>query len=263
MIDGMKKEVTILQSLAKQYEQVGDMAVDLKILVDPNVNWNMTPNLSEISNDEFDLEMVIAHELVHVLGFGSFLELIDDRGNNYLTTSFIQSKRSGKQRLLPLSSFDRLIHSNDGSFADFGNVFEKTISETKSFEDFEAELAQNSEFMSAISKLYFIAIRNDVYLKFPDGSTANVQTGKVFVQGTTLGHFSDRYITTQDFLMSSFIEQGETLNSMMLKNNSTSILGPETFKVLRAIGWDVGDGPSPVKFVDILPESYFDLDDTW
>ena len=246
---------------------MAEKTADMIIFVDDNINWNFIPNQYEIKEDEFDLESVIVHELLHGMGFTSELKIVDDI-TNQLRTRFVQFKAAHKQRLMPISIYDSLIHSNHGSISDIGQIFEDTLAPLTCQEHFEMKLQQDSEFMTAIKKLHLIATSKYSHLKFMDGSTAylktsdNLMPSTSFVPGTSLCHFNDLYYKTSDFLLTSGTVKGSTLNSEMLRTNSTSVLGPRTRKTLEHMGWDLGNGPR-VKFVDILPESFLDIEGLW
>ena len=169
-------------------------------------------------------------------------------------TKFVQTETS--QRLLPISIFDSLIHSELGSIGDYGQVFEETIIPKSTPAQFNSRLQHDSKFVRAIFKLYEIAMSRDVHLKFSDGTKADLEQSAEWVQGRSLCHFSDKYCTSSDYLMTLKIKKGETLNSKMLESNSTKLLGPETIKVLQEVGWDVGHEVTPIQFMDILPDKF-------
>ena len=194
--------------------------------------------------------------MLHGLGFGSELRQIENM--KYLTTKQVQLANTIKQRRMPISIYDSLIHSEKGSIADSGKVFE---SSPQYF--FQPKLEIYSDFMNSVQQLYQIAVSNDVHIKFSDGTSANLKSDGEFLYGRSLSHFSDNYSTTADFLMTLNAKRGETLNSEMLKNNSTSLLGPETKKILAAMGWTVEGSPSPIQLIDILPETFFEFEHQW
>ena len=60
MINGKEREVSVVQSLAKQFEKLpnenADKTADIFVFVNPDINWNFIPNQYEINKKEIDFE---------------------------------------------------------------------------------------------------------------------------------------------------------------------------------------------------------------
>ena len=186
------------------------------------------------------------HELTHGLGFRSALRR--NNNENYMTTSHVRSLITGGERKLPINKYDTLIHSGSDSIGELGRVFETRNKPRKL-----------SEFLAKIQRLYEIAINAGAVYVFPDGTNASVYTiENEYKGGSSLQHLARDYITSSDFLMNPKVLKGETLNSMMLKSNSTLVYGPITLKILQEIGWSTYNEPSLVDFMDIESDPYAD-----
>ena len=173
-------------------------------------------------------------------------------------TEEVHSKKTNEKRLLPISIYDTLIHSGADSVGEIGRVFEKTKLPKPNLRSFLPRLLMNSEFMSTVQRLYAIATKKGAVVIFPDGTEANVFTlDSNYVAGSTLHHLDKGYELSKDFIMNPYAIQGETLNSIMSKFNTTSVYGPITMKILQEIGWSTWISPSATRFVDIESEAYY------
>lgn len=90
-----RQEVTLPQALAKQRSILDDNVAngaDFKIYINGNQNWNLHPHSDSIYQDYLDLEMLVAHELTHGLGFMSGLSEIESSAwlkMNYFSVDII------------------------------------------------------------------------------------------------------------------------------------------------------------------------------
>ena len=281
MVNGFKSQpLTVPQVILKQGSNIrnskADDKADFKIFVNLDKDWNLIPKKSKIKSKKLDLEMYIAHELTHGLGFQSVLSLYQNAYSKaYYSATFMAEMPTIKgYRMLPISVYDSLIYEVSGdeminesnSIARLGKVFEDTIEPNIPKEEYSKKFESNGAFMTAVMKLYEMAVSKKLVIAIDDGLTVKIdEFGKFSKQTTPIDHLADQFYNGPDFLMTRDLKAGDTLNSMMQKYNSTSIYGHNTIRILEMMGYKTDVNTWPVEYVDVKTDfkSIFFVDVPW
>ena len=256
------------QALIKQHNPSlikSSEKADFSIKINSKQNWNFKPNLDSIPDDLYDLEMVVAHELTHGLGFSTSLQCTKNSKYpdfEYLFPGILHDKAKNEVGVLPISIYDSLVHSGPISVKNWCRELQKFRAVGIKPNVFNDDLDCNAEFMAIVLNLFSLATLqlkksgltnvDEPILKFKDGSNAGIKAmDGYFRPGKSLCHLADHFKQTPDFLMTSGKRRGVTLNSQMSKYDSRMVYGPNTLKVMESLGWHTKESPNGISFTDI------------
>ena len=237
----------IPQSLAFQQETPPQSrfgtGADISVTFNTNYkNLNMIPNLNSIPQNQVDFEFFAAHEIIHGLGIGQSVYYFYRKGIPRLTTKGLKPLYRNYQGSAAISKFSSFIHHESESFQDIVNDF--VVLNNR-------QLSTFWKLMLKAEKLYKFATSDNVYALLPDSTKIKLYTNQTYLPSSSLNHLSMDYFNSSDFLMVPRLGWGQTLNSKMKKFNSTSLFGPNTRKLLEAIGWATKENPKPIKFINL------------
>ena len=186
---------------------------------DPSINWNTNLSINSPSN-LYDLYTVILHEVVHSLGFGSF---INQNGNSIDPSPYY-------------SRYDTFLRTNTniplltiGSCSMYDVSFNSAVSPTV--------LRPGCSLPNNINNGVLNTTICNNAIKYVGSSTVPVYTPTCFEQGSSLSHFEDMlYPTcTSPYANDSYF----VLSNVNLLGTTKRYLKPEERNVLCDIGYKV------------------------
>ena len=187
---------------------------------------------------------VAAHELIHGLGFQSIIfdyQQAYSRPEPYLSSHLIDYESENGSlitKMWPVSIYESLIHLNSLSVAklsqDLTSMGERPLSRNRYLDEFE----NNPQTISAARTLYEMRSSSNLVAIVPDGTKIPLLTfqGKQ-APGESVSHLDSKYCSSADFLMTNVTPFVDTLQTLMKRYKTKSILGPHTLKILEAMGY--------------------------
>jgi hypothetical protein len=207
----------------------------------------------EINSEQIDFELILIHELLHGLGFGtSWDDYLNYDYSGILTPSlsFVNSN-NGSVKFTGFHEFamDKyLVFTKDNSslsvITDLLNQFSINNTDFVNMKQFAIEFANSPQFIEA-KKMFNISTTSDmVAFRIPiDNFNVLMETSLVpFMPGSTFSHLDYNTVrNTTDFLMKFDAPYNVTLDDLSSINgyNSdyTNPIGPLTIKMLQSIGY--------------------------
>lgn len=186
---------------------------------DPNINWNTTLTINTPSN-QYDLYTVMLHEVVHSLGFGSF---INQNGTSIDPSPYY-------------SRYDTFLRTNSniplltiGSCSMYDVSFNSAVSPTVLRPGCTLPNNLSSDVLNS-------TICNNA-IKYVGSSTVPVYTPTCFELGSSLSHFEDMLYPT---CISPYVnDKYFVLSNVNLVGVTKRYLKPEERNVLCDIGYNV------------------------
>ena len=255
----MGPELLFPQSLIKQQNQIPNEysadSGDFKITFNENFrNMNYQPNLDQIHDGMYDFERLVAHEILHGLGFTRTLQLdyTHAQWKRAMTGDILQPidqkwNKNSVIKYLPLSIFESFMYVGSQSLLSIAENIRTKYN------------TLGNRFMQSIlskRKLYNLATSSNVHLKLPNNSVVYLNASRTFLPSSSLSHLHNIYKNTSDFVIVSGIGKGKTLNSLMKTSNSTNVLGPNVRSILESVGWTTRDKLKSIELVNVSRDFY-------
>jgi hypothetical protein len=206
----------------------------------------------EINSEQIDFELILIHELLHGLGFGTSWDdylNYDNLGILTPSLSFLNSNVTIKFTGFNEFAMDKyLVFTKDNSslsiITDLLNQFSINNTDFVNMKQFAIEFSNSPQFIEAKRMFNISTTRDMVAFRIPfDNYNVLMETSLVpFMPGSTFSHLDYNTVrNTTDFLMKFDASYNVTLDDLTSINgyNSdyTNPIGPLTIRMLQSIGY--------------------------
>ncbi|KNE54993.1 hypothetical protein AMAG_00930 [Allomyces macrogynus ATCC 38327] len=219
-----------------------------------------------IAPTQFDMELILQHELLHGLGFGSLNLAPDPVSNLMLPVPIVDASQTQFLGWRPSSAFEMhlsrvnmdalaatfpppndtstppLLDPLTASVTALNMSLARTITTPANLSAVESVLAQ-APTVDYAALMYTLATTNDTLVVVaPESSTAlYVETGIVpYASGSSLGHVAMRYRNTPEFLMIYALRPNTTLAAQIMATGAPPTgVGPRTMDLLKSLGYRI------------------------
>ncbi|KNE56643.1 hypothetical protein AMAG_17946 [Allomyces macrogynus ATCC 38327] len=219
-----------------------------------------------IAPTQFDMELILQHELLHGLGFGSLNLAPDPISNLMFPVPIVDASQTQFLGWRPSSAFEMhlsrvntdalaatfpppndasippLLDPLTASVTALNNSLARTMTVPANLSAVESVLAQ-APTVDYAALMYTLATTNDTLVAVaPESSTAlYVETGIVpYASGSSLGHVAMRYRNTPEFLMVYALRPNTTLAAQIAATGAPPTgVGPRTMDFLKSLGYRI------------------------
>ena len=215
-----------------------------------------------------------ARELTHGLGIFSILENYQQmraRKISYVAPALGYYGTPKQIKMLPFTIFDSFLHYKTTSFAELGQIFYKSkwspstlwkntlgpFFDTVGQDQWINEFENSKDLLNVAKILYSYSKSSDLAAVLSDGTRIPLANTSPLPPKdgrdetpqplTEFNFLSVEFDNTADFLTTRDIKAGDTLNSLMERANSEYLFGPNTLKLLEAIGYATRNQPEMVR----------------
>jgi hypothetical protein len=221
-----------------------------------DADWWYSNSNKEITSDQYDFEFVVAHELLHGLGFISgyvdHSEALQLKPDNVLAPQIVPdtTKRASTTGSIyvkgfqPPTVYDQFLAKGvngptiaslfDGVSFQFNAKYADFVLALSSDSGSAGQAVQNAYAYSTSGQMVFQTLGGTSIPKIYSPSTFN--------SGSSLSHVDTQtYSNTANFLMVHAVGllTGKTLTALTAKYNMTTVLGPSLQNIMNTLGWDV------------------------
>jgi hypothetical protein len=259
--------VMVPQALVKQVNTDGPVPfrdVDVLSTFNSEIGWYFRDDPTTAGRQQFDFELVAAHEIMHGLGFASGLvdlSSIEDLRqltqfrDSFLTTSLYfetddVTTRTPVSTLKPLNVFDFFVKGPSDSYVDLYRRMDAFPKRKRTIGAFLTEFQRSGDPFDAARTAFRVASAGIGRLTFnpPNGNPIVLFSPTRFSQGSSGSHLDLVANATANFLMVPALSPGRTIEQLIESNRATSFFGPDIAAIFEAIGWPMKANPNaPLK----------------
>lgn len=203
------------QALVKQTitsEELSFNEYDIIASFNSGIDWYFRDGSgSEIGSQQYDFELVCAHELTHGLGFITGLVDLSSSVPGVsinipaLVTGLYQTYDTSNGRLIDagfqaINLFDVFVTSTVDTLANIGRKLEKFKLEDQPISQLLSQFSVSDAF-DAAKTAYNLATTGNLYFKPPNSDPILLYSPQEYSQGSTATHLDFAFAKTSDYLM--------------------------------------------------------------